>query len=750
MKEEEEDQSISERGELLDFNQNQDLDLDFNQNQNLDLDPEHHTNNLVRREESPSAATDTQRPSSNKDKSARHRARVNANAVLRANYLARRRESYQRRKRQGKITNKPAAELSNEQQKMLREKWREYQRNYRAKKRKEEMLQEDQSISQREDLLDFTDQDYYKIIMEENQDLEQHTDILVIKREDSDSATSDTQRPLSNKEKVARHRARVNANAVLRANYLARRRESYQRRKRQGKITNKPAAELSKDQQKMLREKWRENKRNHRAKKREEEMLQEDQSISQREDLLDFTDQDYYKIIMEDNQDLEQHTDILVIKREDSDSATSDTQEIEDSGSYSTYTVDGSNSPPCWFPLDIKQEEEEEEEQSISQRGDLLDPEHHTDNPVIKIEESDSATTDTQWSPDIKQEEEEQSISQSGDLLDFNQNQNQTLEHHIDITVKEESDSPSSITDKQSAAAEAEQLISSRGQILQVVCAPVGVQYIVPHPEQQECTITQKQTRKKRVKHHRCQYCDKAFTTSTYLKIHQRVHTGENLHRCEQCGQDFNTRSALIKHQRIHTGVKPYSCDQCGKRFTANNDLKKHQRTHTGEKPYSCELCGKMFTTDGQLKIHQRIHTGEKPYSCDQCGKTFAYGDSLQRHQRIHTGEKPYRCEHCEKTFTDDSTLKRHQHIHTGEKPYWCDQCGKTFIRVSELKIHQRIHTGEKPYWCDQCGKSFTQDIHLKIHQRVHTGEKPYSCEQCGKSFAWRHSLKIHQRSHSV
>ncbi|XP_062301148.1 trichohyalin-like isoform X2 [Scomber scombrus] len=465
MKEEEEDQSISERGELLDFNQNQDLDLDFNQNQNLDLDPEHHTNNLVRREESPSAATDTQRPSSNKDKSARHRARVNANAVLRANYLARRRESYQRRKRQGKITNKPAAELSNEQQKMLREKWREYQRNYRAKKRKEEMLQEDQSISQREDLLDFTDQDYYKIIMEENQDLEQHTDILVIKREDSDSATSDTQRPLSNKEKVARHRARVNANAVLRANYLARRRESYQRRKRQGKITNKPAAELSKDQQKMLREKWRENKRNHRAKKREEEMLQEDQSISQREDLLDFTDQDYYKIIMEDNQDLEQHTDILVIKREDSDSATSDTQEIEDSGSYSTYTVDGSNSPPCWFPLDIKQEEEEEEEQSISQRGDLLDPEHHTDNPVIKIEESDSATTDTQWSPDIKQEEEEQSISQSGDLLDFNQNQNQTLEHHIDITVKEESDSPSSITDKQRPLSSKEKVARHRARV---------------------------------------------------------------------------------------------------------------------------------------------------------------------------------------------------------------------------------------------------------------------------------------------
>ncbi|XP_038585701.1 zinc finger protein 32-like [Micropterus salmoides] len=30
------------------------------------------------------------------------------------------------------------------------------------------------------------------------------------------------------------------------------------------------------------------------------------------------------------------------------------------------------------------------------------------------------------------------------------------------------------------------------------------------------------------LKCHRCQHCDKSFTRSGYLKIHQRVHTGEN------------------------------------------------------------------------------------------------------------------------------------------------------------------------------------------------------------------------------
>ncbi|KAK2869844.1 hypothetical protein Q8A67_024236 [Cirrhinus molitorella] len=70
---------------------------------------------------------------SNNEKSARHRAKVNADPVARARYLAKRRESYQRRKREGKTKHPPVAELSKARQDALRQKWRLYQRSRRSK-----------------------------------------------------------------------------------------------------------------------------------------------------------------------------------------------------------------------------------------------------------------------------------------------------------------------------------------------------------------------------------------------------------------------------------------------------------------------------------------------------------------------------------------------------------------------------------------------------------------------------------------
>ena len=62
--------------------------------------------------------------------------------------------------------------------------------------KQEEEEEEEQAVTQRGELLDFTDQDHYKSEMEENQNPEHRTDNPV-KREEPDSASATTHTQVS-------------------------------------------------------------------------------------------------------------------------------------------------------------------------------------------------------------------------------------------------------------------------------------------------------------------------------------------------------------------------------------------------------------------------------------------------------------------------------------------------------------------------------------------------------------------------
>ena len=105
------------------------------------------------------------------------------------------------------------------------------------------------------------------------------------------------------------------------------------------------------------------------------------------------------------------------------------------------------------------------------------------------------------------------------------------------------------------------------------------------------------------------------------LKNHLTKHKNSNKKgfSCKTCFRTFTNKDSLLDHVCKH-----YTCNICEAKFLRERNLKLHKRIHSGENVFDCDICEALFVTKKRLNSHKSTtHSDLKKWTCKECPRAF-------------------------------------------------------------------------------------------------------------------------------
>ena len=203
--------------------------------------------------------------------------------------------------------------------------------------------------------------------------------------------------------------------------------------------------------------------------------------------------------------------------------------------------------------------------------------------------------------------------------------------------------------------------------------------------------------------------CDKEFKCAELVRKHWRtMHCAEMqaMVPCEHCGKAV-AKKLIARHIHQKHSVGPFKCDQCERSFSSSAHLKLHQDSrHDPTRPvieeFPCNICGKILHAERSLKKHLESHNKNKNLDTPE-GILNEQIKSMMLVSNVDIPKygKARICKVCGKQGVWNDIRKHIEAHHITGVTHTCNFCWNTYKSLNSLAAHKsqkhRNQVAEKP-----------------------------------------------------